>query len=303
LLRRLRLPVERALRDAGLRSTELDNIVLAGGATRMPLVRRLVTSMFGRFPAIDINPDEVVALGAAVQAALKARDAALDEVVLTDVAPYSLGIEISKRVSATVNSHGHFDPIIERNSPVPISRVKTYYPVAAGQHRIDLSIFQGESRMVADNIHLGLLGIALPPRPVEECGVDVRFTYDVNGLLQVEAKVQKSGEKFALVIEGNPGLLTEQQIAERLQALSELKIHPRDLMDNRTLMARAERIYQQLRGEVREWLAQQILQFEAALATQDKRSIAPARERLEAQLDDIERDAHLLADTDPAPRP
>jgi len=95
LLKRLRDPVERALRDANLRSSELDSIVLAGGATRMPVVKRLVTRMFGRFPASDINPDEVVALGAAVQAGLKMKDAALKEVVMTDVSPYSLGIEIS----------------------------------------------------------------------------------------------------------------------------------------------------------------------------------------------------------------
>src|SRR6516225_3342893 len=101
LLQRLRAPVERALRDANLRSSELDTVVLAGGATRMPIVRRLATTMFGRFPAIDLNPDEVVALGVAVQCGLKARDAALSEVVMTDVAPYSLGIELSMRLDET----------------------------------------------------------------------------------------------------------------------------------------------------------------------------------------------------------
>ncbi len=104
LLKRLRAPVERALRDANLRSGHLDNIVLAGGATRMPIVRRLVTTMFGRFPSIDFNPDEVVALGAAVQAGLKAKDAALKEVVMTDVSPYSLGVEVSMRISETTAS-------------------------------------------------------------------------------------------------------------------------------------------------------------------------------------------------------
>ena len=301
LLKRLRAPVERALRDANLRSTQLDNIVLAGGATRMPLVRRLVTSMFGRFPAIEFNPDEVVALGAAVQAGLKAKDAALEEVVMTDVAPYSLGVQISKRISATASTHGHFDPIIERNSPVPISRVKSYVPAAAGQSRIDLSIFQGESRMVADNIHLGNLGIALPPLPPDDCSVDVRFTYDVNGLLQVEAVVVKTGDKFAVVIEGNPGLMSEREIAQRLRDLAELKVHPRDQMENRTLMARAERIYQQLRGEVRDWIAQQILAFEAAMATQDRRTVAAAFKVLEQQLNEIERDVYLYSDPDKEP--
>lgn len=302
LLKRLRVPVERALRDANLRTTELDNIVLAGGTTRMPIVRRLVTSLFGRFPAIDFNPDEIVALGAAVQAGLKAKDAALEEVVMTDVAPYSLGVEVSKRLSATATSNGHFDPIIERNSPVPISRVKTYFPINAGQSLVELSIFQGDARMVNDNIHLGNLSIALPPLPVDECAVDVRFTYDVNGLLQVEAVVQKTAAKFSLVIEGNPGVLTPEEIAQRLKALAEIKIHPREALDNRTTLARAERIYQQLRGEVREWLAQQMLSFDAALATQDNRKITPIRQRLEQALDAIENDGTLHNDPSLEPR-
>ncbi|MGJ7495175.1 Hsp70 family protein [Variovorax sp. RT4R15] len=294
LLKRLRAPVERALRDANLRSAMLDNIVLAGGATRMPLVRRLVTTMFGRFPAIDFNPDEVVALGAAVQAGLKAKDAALKEVVMTDVSPYSLGVAISKRMPDGSSTHGHFDPIIERNTTVPVSRMKNYIPTSASQVFIDLRIFQGESRMVSDNIHLGDLRVELPGASPEESAVDVRFTYDVNGLLQVEATVLKTRKTFNVVIEGNPGLLTENEITERLAAMSELKIHPRDTLENRTVLARAERIYAQLRGTAREWLSEQILQFEASLATQNARVVGQARARLEEQLNQLERSAAVL---------
>ncbi|SFQ33700.1 molecular chaperone HscC [Variovorax sp. OK605] len=293
LLKRLRTPVERALRDANLRAGELDAVVLAGGATRMPAIRRLVTTMFGRFPSIDFNPDEVVALGAAVQAGLKARDAALKEVVMTDVAPYSLGVAVSRWLSETTATHGHFDPIIERNSTVPVSRSKSYVPNSASQTSVDLHVFQGESRMVRDNVHLGTLHVPLPRGPVSEAAVDVRFTYDVNGLLQIEATVQKTQETFSLLIEGNPGLLSEAEIKERLAALSELKIHPRDRMENRTLLARAERVYQQLRGDVREWLGMRISEFESALATQDKRVIAPVHRQFQEQLEQIERDSHL----------
>ncbi len=254
LFKRLRLPVERALRDAGLRSGDLDAIVLAGGATRMPLVRRLVTTMFGRFPSTELDPDQVVALGAAVQAGLKARDAALNEIVMTDVAPYSLGVAVGIRLGPDAVSQGHFDPIIERNSTVPISRVKQYIPQAGGQKQLDLQIYQGESRLVRDNIHIGSLSVPLPPASLQECAVDVRFTYDVNGLLQIDATVLKTQQTHSLLIEGNPGLLTEAQIAELLQAMSALKIHPRDQLENRTVMARAERLYEQLRGLEREHL-------------------------------------------------
>lgn len=293
LLGRLRTPVERALRDANLRSNELDNIVLAGGATRMPVVRRLVARMFGRFPASEINPDEVVALGAAVQAGLKMKDAALSEVVMTDVTPYSLGIALSIQIGENQYSDGHFDPVIERNCAVPISRVKQYFPAREGQRLLNLEVFQGEARMVKDNIHLGTLKIPLPAGKIEECGIDVRFTYDVNGLLQVEATVLKTGERFSLVIEGNPGLLSEEEIADRLSALAELKIHPRDRLEHRTLLARAERLYQQLRGDQREWFAMQILKFEKILAAQDGRSIAANRKSFEELLDAVERDTFI----------
>ena len=293
LLKRLRTPVERALRDANLRSAELDKIVLAGGATRMPLVRRLVTLMFGRFPAVDFNPDEVVALGAAVQAGLKARDAALSEVVMTDVSPYSLGVEVSRRLSETSSSHGHFDPVIERNSPVPVSRVKRYHPAHPGQKLIELNIFQGEARMVKDNIPLGQLTLPLPAVPGSSTDFDVRFTYDVNGLLQVEARLVGTEQTHTLLIEGNPGLLSQAEIESRLVELSALKTHPRDQLENRTLLARAERLYELLRGEGREWLGERIMMFEQLLATQDERQIRSARPRFEEMLDHVERDSFL----------
>ncbi|HWA38825.1 MAG TPA: molecular chaperone HscC [Burkholderiales bacterium] len=298
LLKRLREPVERALRDANLRSSALDRIVLAGGATRMPIVKRLVTRMFGRFPASDINPDEVVALGAAVQAGLKMKDAALKEVVMTDVAPYSLGLEVAVSASDGAVSNGHFDPVIERNSPIPISRVKRYYPVQDRQPHIQLQIYQGEARMVVDNIHLGRLMVDLPSMPREQCGVDVRFTYDVNGLLQVEATVLRTQQTSAVVILDNPGVLSDEEIATRLKTLSDLKIHPRDRLEHRTLLARAERLYLQMRAEQREQLGRQILEYERILEKQDLRAIEPLRQQFERIVNDIEHDSYLAGGAD-----
>jgi molecular chaperone HscC len=294
LLQRLRAPVERALRDANLPGADLDKIVLAGGASRMPIVRRLVARMFGRFPECEINPDEVVALGAAVQAGLKMKDAALDEVVMTDVAPYSLGVDIFMYLPDGSHTGGHFDPIIERNSPVPISRVKRYFPVRDRQNELNLRVYQGEARLVSDNIALGSLKVRLPMLPRDECAVDVRFTYDVNGLLQVEATVQKTKETVGIVIEGNPGLLSEAEIQERLAALSEIKVHPRDQMENRTLTARAERLYQQLRGSEREWFGAQIRVFEASLASQDRIRIRTDRQKFGDIVNHIERQSRFF---------
>lgn len=288
LLARLREPVERAMRDASITSSELDNVVLAGGATRMPVVRRMVARMFGRFPASEINPDEVVALGAAVQAGLKMKDQALSEVVMTDVAPYSLGVDTSRQLSEHQWSHGHFDPIIERNTIVPVSRVKTYFPVADNQNLIEVTIFQGEARLAKDNIALGSLAIPLPRGPKADGGVEIRFTYDANGLLQVEATMLKTKQVHALVITGNSGSLTEAEVAERFEALAELKIHPRDKIENRTLMARAERLYQQLRGDLRESLGTYIMRFEQTLESQHPRRISTDARAFEAMLDEFD---------------
>jgi molecular chaperone HscC len=296
LIKRLREPVERALRDTNLRSNQLDSIVLAGGATRMPIVKRLVTLMFGRFPASEINPDEVVAMGAAVQAGLKMKDAALDEVVMTDVAPYSLGVEVAMRLANNKNVSGHFSPIIERNSTVPISRVAQYYPIEDNQKLLQLDIYQGESRLVKDNILLGSLEINLEPLPRDQNGVDVRFTYDVNGLLEVQATVIRTQQGQKMLIQGNPGLLTEDEIAKRLVELEKLKMHPRDALEVRTLLARADRVYQQLKGEARDWLSHQIAEFERVIETQNPKLITPAQKQFSEALDQIEQDVVLHPD-------
>ena len=296
LLARLRGPVERALRDASIRAGEIDNVVLAGGATRSPVVRQMVTRMFGRFPAMDINPDEVVALGAAVMAGLKARDLALKEVVMTDVCPYTLGVETVHRMPGGGEVDGYFSPIIERNTVVPASRVKSYVPVREGQRLLALEIFQGEARLVRDNIRLGVLEVPLPPGPRAEASVEVRFTYDVNGLLEVEATVVSTKEVHRLVIQGNSGVLSELEIAARLSQLAELKIHPRDKAENRALVAQAERVFQQLRGDARERLGDEISRFELTLESQDERQIRSARERLRKAVGFFERDCHFDPD-------
>jgi molecular chaperone HscC len=296
LLARLRVPVERALRDAKIRSNELHAVVLAGGSTRLRAVRQLVTRMFGRFPETELNPEEVVALGAAVQAGLKAKDAALAERVMTDVCPYTLGIETSQHMADRLVG-GFMAPILERNVVVPASRVQRFSPTTDFQRQLRIAVYQGEARRVRDNIKLGEFMLELPKGRMNEVAADVRFTYDASGLLEVEAiAIQNDapiGAFKRLVIENTADRLTPDQIAARLASLSQLKIHPRDQMATRTLLARAERHHGQLLGRAREALAAEINRFEAALETQDERRIAPHRERLEAVLTAIENDRFL----------
>ncbi|HKY92619.1 MAG TPA: Hsp70 family protein, partial [Nevskiaceae bacterium] len=288
LLERLRAPVERALRDARLSSSALSRIVLVGGATRMPIVHRLVARMFGRFPNRDINPDEAIALGAAVQAGLKMRDAALNEVVMTDVAPYSLGVEISEEFARGQHRAGIFLPIIERNTVIPCSRAERVAAIRDYQSFVELKVYQGESRSVQENILLGSLKVPLPRLPRDEQQVDIRFSYDINGLLEVEAKVVRTGAVQTLVIEQSPGAMSRDEIAASLASLAALKIHPRDQDENRALQERLKRLYEENIGDRRNWVGQQLSAFESILERQDLREIAHARETLSGILDQFE---------------
>jgi len=289
LLDRLSRPIQQALRDARMRTNKLDEIVLVGGATRMPMVRRLVTKLFGRFPVVDINPDEAIAQGAAVQAALKARDAALNDVVMTDVCPYSMGVEVARQVGPSQFENGFYSPILERNSHIPISRESRFNTLADKQTQILLKVFQGENPLVKNNILLGEIKVAVPSAPAYQECVDVRFTYDLNGLLEVAVTVVSTGAKHRLVIEGNPGILTKEEIDKRFAALAQIKQHPRDELVNKQLMARAERMYEESLGDLRSVILSRLVDFRAVVAQQERRDIARVREEFTSFLDQLER--------------
>ena len=292
LLERLQEPVLRAMRDGNLRSDALKEIVLVGGATRMPIVRRTVTKMFGRFPSLGVHPDEAVAIGAAIQAGLKARDAALKEIAVTDVCPFSLGVDIGERIQDGQIRLGIFSPILERNTTVPASRVKSYHTLRDGQSVIELNVYQGESRYVSDNIHLGKLRMAVPPRPAGEVHVECRFTYDINGLLEVDLHTPATGERQNLVIIDEDGPKGED-LARQRKALEALKIHPRESDANRAALARAGRCYENLLGPHRDFVGHLMAQFESVLDGQDPLSIDKARAALLRQLDSIEGETFL----------
>lgn len=283
-LERMKKPVIQALRDAKFSPDQVDHIVLVGGATRMPLVRQAVARLFGRFPRTDLQPDEAVALGAGIQAGLAMQDQALDDIVLTDVMPFTLGIEIARRKGEGYED-GHFLPLIERNSFVPVSRVESIVTTVNQQKVLHFGIYQGEARRVSDNILLGSLSVDVPPRPAGEVSADVRFTYTLDGILEVECKIDGSGERQKLVIEKAPGSLTAEQISASLLRLENLKQHPREQLVNRQLVAEANAFYEQSLGEQRQFIADHLYRFESVLDTQDARRIAEARKEFEGLID------------------
>ena len=292
LLDRLREPVLRALRDSAIQAADLGEIIMVGGATRMPLVRKTVTRMFGRFPGNRINPDEAVALGAAVQAGLKARDADLREVVLTDVCPYTLGIDVGERLRDGSVRSGIFSPILERNTVIPASRVQTYYTMGDHQTVIAFGVYQGEARMVNENIKLGDLEVRIPSAKQGEIGVDVRFSYDINGLLEVDVFVPQTGERRELLIVDEE-TKAAPDFEKRRAVLAALKQHPRDSDANRAALARAARCYEKFLGDTRNYVGSITQQFESILEAQDLKAIETARAELLKILDGLEGETWL----------
>ena len=288
LVQRLRTPVERALRDARLDPARLDEVILVGGASRMPLVPRLVARMLGRLPLRHMNPDEVVALGAAVAAGMKVRDERLEEIVLTDVCPYTLGVATSSMDESGRLSSGLYLPIIDRNCTVPVSRVHRFQPVHDWQQRLTLEVYQGESPRVINNVKLGELSFPLQRKRAEDNPVDVRFTYDINGVLQVEVDVIATGTRHELLLEKNPGSMSNEEIRQRLQKLAAIKVHPRDEQPNIAALARAERLYEESLGQQRTMIQAWIIQFTSVLDSQDADLVDKHRRELDAALDQLE---------------
>jgi molecular chaperone HscC len=291
LLARLRAPIERALRDARVEPDALARIILAGGASQMPAFRRLITRLFRRLPVYQINPEEVVARGAAVRAGMAMRGQGLEEMVMTDVAPFTLGVETSIKHGEGSGSRidGQFLPIIERNTVIPVSRSEMVHTIEDNQRRMVIRIFQGESRLVKDNVRLGELNITLPPAPAGKEKVDIRFTYDTSGLLEVDVTTLSTGRTETLVIEGNPGVLHPDEIAKRLAALAKLKVHPRDDIANRTLIARAERLFEERLGDTRAMIGDALGVFTVAIERQKPDEIERARKKLTALLEELDR--------------
>ena len=284
LLAKTRLPLQRAMSDAGLTRQQINDVILVGGATRMPQISEMLTEVFGRVPRCTLDPDHVVALGAAIQGGLVQLDKAVTDMVVTDVCPFTLGVEISKDIAGTSRS-GYFSPLISRNSTIPISRMEEFFTAHANQTSVSVRVFQGESRRVEENLFLAEFELKGIPRGPAGQRITIRFTYDLNGILEVEAGAAESNARASCVITRHAQNLTDAQLKEAVAKLQELKADPREDQGNRHLIKRAERIYQELSGDPRLLLETLLGGFEEALAMQDPSAIEMNRSALEKFLD------------------
>jgi len=288
LLERIEKPIRRALSDAKLRPNEVDEVLLVGGATRTPAVRALAARLFGRLPSHQLPADEAVAMGAAIQAALKEGNEAVDDLVVTDVAPFSMGIGTSTEVGER-RVAGIFAPIIERGTVIPCSRSEQFSTISDGQKVIHIEVFQGEHAQTSRNHKLGDYEVRVPPGPAGTEAIDVRFTYDLNGILEVETTVLSTERKSSLVIQNSPGRLSQKQIDSARRDMERLKIHPRDLLPNTVALERADALHAELRADARAALNRAIASFRGALEAQDPEWIDDARAQLNGLVDSLSR--------------
>ena len=237
LLDRLLRPVQEALRDAGLAPEDIDEVVLVGGGSRMPMVQQLVRTLIPKEPSQNVNPDEVVAIGAAVQAGILTGE--LRDLMLNDVTPLSVGLE-------TIG--GVMKVIIPRNTPIPVRRSDVFSTSAANQSTVDIHVLQGERQMGSDNKSLGRFRLAgIPPAPRGVPQVQVSFDVDANGILQVSATDRTTGRRQSVTVQGSSNL-SQQEIDQLLAEAASKALEDRrkrSEVDRRnraeTLIAQAER--------------------------------------------------------------
>jgi len=225
LIQRTVEPCKKALKDAGLKPNEISEVILVGGMTRMPKVQETVKEFFGREPHKGVNPDEVVALGAAIQAGVLKGD--VKDVLLLDVTPLSLGIE---------TLGGVFTRLIERNTTIPARKSQTFSTAEDNQQAVTIRVFQGEREMAADNKLLGqfdLMGIPSAPRGVPQ--IEVTFDIDANGIVNVSAKDKATGKEQQIRIQASGGLSDEDisQMVEDAEAHADEDKKKRELVDAR----------------------------------------------------------------------
>ena len=261
LINRTIQPCEKAIKDAGLKASEIDEVILVGGSTRIPMVQKIVQDIFAKEPNKGVNPDEVVAIGAAIQGGVMAGD--VEDILLLDVTPLSLGIETLGGVST---------PLIEANSTIPAKKSQIFSTAADSQPSVEIHVLQGERSMAVDNKSLGRFHLdGIPPAPRGTPQIEVTFDIDANGILNVSASDKATGKEQSIRIEASSGL-SEDEIekmkvdAEKHAKDDEAKKESVDIHNT------ADQLIYQTENQMKE--------AEDKITDEDKKSIEDAVEQL-----------------------
>lgn len=283
--KRIRSVLTRAMKDARLSVDEIDGIVLAGGSSKMPLVQSYLEQLFGQIPMVTGDCDELIAKGLGLICGVMERKDEVRDYILTDICPFTLGTATNNEADP---AHLYMSPIVERNTVLPCSRVKRFYTATDYQKEIRVEILQGEHPYAEDNQQLGELYTYVPSKKKGEEAVDIRFTYDINGILEVDVTVVSTGKTVSRVLSQN---MDEKELEERRKKLQELKVHPKDVTENKLILEKLEALYEEAAPDMRLQLKQYMSYFEQLLMAQRPRAIQNYREYLEriiVQLEDYD---------------
>lgn len=275
----------RILKDSGYAVSEIDDLVMAGGSSKLSIVQNYLTQLLGKRPVVSKKPDYAIAQGAGIYAGIRARKEDIRDMVLTDVCPFTLGIASNHTIH---DKEDYFLPMIERNSTLPVKYSKMVYSMYDYQIAMRIEIYQGEEYYAKENLFLGEIEIELPPKPAGEARVEVCFCYDLNGILQVEAVNEKGEKKQILLLNRD---LTEQEVQEKMHKMEQIF-----LTEEAHLQGQKERLlsyYAQAVGAKRLQLAYLIGWYEQELDTKKWHRQKRAAQFAEKQLASLDRQEEL----------
>lgn len=285
---RMKSVIGRAIHDSRLTPAELDDVILVGGSSRLPVLWDYLEELMGRRPVITDNPDYMVAKGAGICAGIKERREELRDLVMTDVCPFSLGIAVANDAR---DQNLHMAVLIHRSSMLPTSRSETFYTLSDNQAHIRLQIYQGESYYAAENRKLGELTLRVPMGRAGSQWVKVCFAYDIDGILHVEA--ESSGKDARSTVIVNPKVqMAEEELEDKVDMLKTLRFITRGSEEDHLLMAKAERLYAELTGSEREQAARLIGYYQQTLERGDRIEIRKLRKMAAETLAAWERDLY-----------
>ena len=296
LLVKMKAAIDKALQDGNTDAREIEKVVLVGGAVKLGIIEEFTEKYFhkmrgekiyfssenfienNKLVSIVANPDTVVAYGVGIAVGMKERNKMFKERILTDVCPFTLGTELVGN---------RFAPIIPRNTTVPTSKSEYFYTIDDYQDKVNVGIYQGESLNIDDNLFLGNFLIDVPRNIAGKEAINVRFTYDINGILEVEATVVSTGlKKSKLIVNGD---LSEEEKNEKIKMMEEIKIQSENKNKDKLLLERANRIYAEIvNTEIRNHISGYLKNYQMVVATGDRIRIQKAKESFSQFLDKID---------------
>ena len=279
---RIKKVLSHALRDGDVRLDEIDAVVMVGGSSKMPLIQSYLNHILKQKPIVMGNCDEMIARGLGLVCAVKERQEDVKDYVLTDICPFTLGTDVYNESDPR---HSYMHPIVPRNTVLPCSRIKRFYTVKDDQQRVEFDILQGEQVYAEDNLHLDKIAIAVPKNKKGKEAVDVRFTYDINGILLIDITVVSTGKSISKVVSQN---MKEADLEKKVKELEKLRVHPKDLSENQYILEKLSSLYEEAPTYLREPLSNSIKAFSMLLEEQDPRKIKKYRKYIESFIRDYE---------------